>query len=190
VTGVISPYTLNPSSPGGLSPAAMGTPIASVAPLLLNNLVTLTAQTFVAFLCTAGSTVTLGTLGTYLRTAGVTPGAGVNRLAIYSAAGVLLAQTADMTAAMQVAGLCEGALTAPVPVQAGQDYYLAALPNFTGTPIQTLGFAGQALNSAAAPLLGGVLPNLFTVTQAAMPASFVPSALSAGGSVNYVYGRP
>lgn len=168
----------------------MGTPIASVAPLHANNLVTITAQTFVAFLCTAGSSVQLSTLGTYLHTAGVTPGAGVNRLAIYSAAGVLLGQTGDMTAQMQVAGLCEGALTAPVPVGAGQNYYLALLPNFTGTPIQTTGFAGQALNSSAAPLFGGVLPNLFTGAQAAMPASFTPSGLSSGGSVNFVYGRP
>lgn len=175
---------------GGLSAAAMGTPIATVGPSLVSNLVTITAQVFVAFLATAGASVTLTKLGTYLRTAGVTPGAGVNQMAVYSAAGLLLAQTADMTAAMSAAGLCEGTLTAPVPVVAGTNYYLALLPNFTGTAIQTIGFAGQALNSAAAPLFGGVLPNLFAAGQAALPASFVPSSLGAGGSVNYLYGRP
>jgi hypothetical protein len=191
VSGIISPYALNPNIPGGLSPGAVGSgnPIASVAPLLINNLVTLTAQTFVAFLCTAGSSVRLSTLGTYLRTAGVTPGAGVNQMGIYSAAGVLLGQTADMTAAMQAAGLCEGALTAPVTIAAGTNYYLAILPNFTGTAIQTLGYNGQALNSPAAPLFGGVLPNLFATAQAALPASFTPSGLSVGGSVNFAYGR-
>ena len=174
---------------GGLSAAAAGTPIATIPPLLVSSLVTVPAQSLVAFLATAGASVTLSTLGTYLHTAGVTPGAGVNRLAIYSAAGALLAQTADMTAAMQAAGLCEGALTAPVPVQAGTNYYLAMLDNFTGTSPQTIGFAGQALNSSAAPMFGGLLPNLFTGGQASMPASFTPGSLGAGGSVNYIYGR-
>lgn len=162
----------------------------SVAPTAVTGLVTVGAQTFVAFLATAAATATLTTLGTYLHTAGVTPGAGVNRLAIYSAAGVLLSQTGDLTAAMQAAGLVEGALAAPVAVQAGQNYYLALLPNFTGTPIQTLGVNGQALNNAASPLFGGLLPNLFTPGQASMPASFTPSSLGAGGSLNFIYGRP
>lgn len=179
-----------PTAAGGLSPAAMGTPIASIAPQAVTGLVTVGAQTFVAFLCTAGSTVTLSTLGTYLHTAGVTAGAGVNRIGIYSAAGVLLGQTGDMTAAFSAAGLAEGALTATVGVIQGNNYYLAILPNFTGTAIQTIGLAGQALNSAGLPLFGGVLPNLFVAAQASLPASFTPSSLGAGGSVNYVYGRP
>lgn len=189
MSGIISPYALNPNVPGGLSPGAMNNPIASVAPLLNNGLVTIPAQTFVAFLCTAGSSVRLTTLGTYLHTAGATPGAGVNQLAIYSAAGALLGQTVDMTAAMQAAGLCEGALTAPVTIAAGTNYYLAMLPNFTGTAIQTLGFNGQAIN-AGLPMSNGVYPCLFTGAQASLPASFTPSALGPGGSVNYVYGRP
>lgn len=175
---------------GSLGAAAMGTPIATVPPLLVSNLVTVSAQTFVAFLATAASSVTLGTLGTYLHTAGATAGAGVNRMGIYTAAGVLLSQTVDMTAAMGAIGTCEGALVTPVAVTAGVNYYLAMLPNFTGTAIQTLGFAGQALNDSAHPMFGGVLPNLFTGAQATMPAAFTPSSLGAGGSVNYLYGRP
>lgn len=184
-----TPFGGAAGGPGGLSTSGAGTPVMSIAPNACTGLVTVTAQTFVAFLATAAATVTLTTLGTYLHTAGVTPGAGVNRLGIYSAAGLLLAQTGDLTTAMQAAGLCEGALPAPVGVQAGTNYYLAMLPNFTGTAIQTLGLNGQALNSAALPLFGGLLPNLFTGGQAAMPASFTPSSLGAGGSVNFIYGR-
>jgi hypothetical protein len=166
----------------------MGIPISSIAPLGVGNSVTVPAQAFVTFLCTADSSVTLTVMGTYLHTAGVTAGAGVNRLGIYSAAGVLLSQTVDMTAAFTAGNLAEGALITPVPVNAGTNYYLAILPNFTGTPIQTIGFAGQAINNGQ-PLFGGVYPNLFAAGQAVMPASFTPSGLGAGGSVNYVYGR-
>lgn len=175
---------------GGLSPAAMGTPIATMSPLAATGLVTAPAQSLSVFLATAGQTATLTALGTYVHTAGVTAGAGVNRLAIYTAAGVLLAQTADLTAAFGAAALAEAALTTPVGVQAGTNYYLAILANFTGTAVQTIGVAGQALNSAGTPLFGGVLPNLFSGGQASMPASFTPSGLSVGGSLAYIYGRP
>lgn len=174
--------------PGGLSTSGAGTPLASMSLAGATSLVTVPAQAFVVFLATAGATATLTTLGTYLHAAAATPGAGVNRLGIYTAGGVLLAQTGDMTTAFQSAGLAEGALSSAVAVQAGQNYYLALLPNFTGTAVQTLGASGSALNSGL-PLFGGLYPCLFSGGQASMPASFTPSGLSPGGSINFVYGR-
>lgn len=174
---------------GGLSLSGAGTPISSMPPVGATSLVTVPAQVFVAFLATAAQTVTLTTLGTYLHAAAVTPGAGVNRLGIYSAAGLLLAQTGDLTTAMQSAGLVEGTLTAPVAIITGTNYYLALLPNFTGTAVQTIGFNGQAINSGL-PMFGGLFPCLFAGAQTVMPASFSPAALGVGGSINYVYGRP
>jgi len=178
-----------PGSAGGLSSSGAGTPLMSMGASAVTGLVTLPAQAFVAFLCTAAATATLTALGTYIHTAGVTAGAGVNRLGIYSAAGVLLAQTGDMTAAFGAAGLAEGTLGSPVAVQAGVNYYLAMLANYTGTAVQTTGVNGQAINSGQ-PLFGGLYPNVFSGGQASMPASFTPSALSPGGSANFVYGRP
>jgi len=183
-----TPFAGAAGGPGGLSLSGAGTPIASMPPSGATALVTVPAQVLVAFLATAGATATLTTLGTYLHAAAATPGAGVNRLGIYSAAGLLLAQTGDLTTAMQSAGLCEGALSTPVGIQDGTNYYLALLPNFTGTAVQTLGYNGQAIN-AGLPLFGGLYPVLFNGAQTSMPASFVPSALSVGGSTNFIYGR-
>jgi hypothetical protein len=172
----------------GLAPAAMGTPIASIPPLGVNSVSPIPAQALLLFLCTAAQNAVLTRLGTYLQTAGVTAGPGVNQFGIYTAAGALLGQTADMTAAMGVAGLCEGILTVPVPVNAGINYYLAMLANFTGTAPGSLGYSGQAITHG--PTFQGLDPNLFQAATAALPVSFNPLALANGGTVNYIYGRP
>jgi hypothetical protein len=92
------------------------------------------ANLIVASLATAASTATITTLGIFIGAAGDTAGTGVNGLAIYSAAGSLLAATGDMTTQFSTgAGFFEGTLTAAVRILAQTNYYLAYQHNFTGT---------------------------------------------------------
>jgi hypothetical protein len=116
---------------------------------------------------------TLNKLGVNLIVAGVTPGAGVNRLAIFTGAGVLLGQTVDMTAAFQGTGYVEGALTAGVAVAAGSEYYLGILASFTGTNPTISGLAGSV---NLPENIRGNYPNIFFSGQTTVPASFTPSA--------------
>lgn len=135
----------------------------------------LTAQVLVAQLGVAIASVPANKLGIWIKGAGVTPGAGINGLAIYSAAGLLLGQTGDMTAAFQVANSYqEGTVGTPPALSAGTKYYVCALANFTGTAPTIPG----TVTTANIPSIRGNLPALSLTAQAAFPASFNPGALA------------
>lgn len=172
---------------GGVSITSLGGIISTAEISAINGNKNAGAQTLLLNMATAVQNATLTALGTYIAQGGVTAGAGVNQMGIYDSAGNRLGVTADMTTAFAGTGLAEGLLTAPVAVVAGKNYYLAILTNYTGTTVQTSGVSGQSLAHGAT--LGGFIPNLFSGAQASLPASFNPAGLSAGGDINWMYGR-
>jgi hypothetical protein len=139
---------------------------------------TVPAQELLVTLATATQTVSLTKMATWIGGAGVTAGAGINGLAIYTEAGLLLGQTVDMTAAFQVASsYAQANLTANVPVTAGTNYYLCYLHNFTGTVPTIPGFIPPP---GTTPVINGHILHGFLASQASFPASFSPGGLSAG----------
>lgn len=170
----------NTASGSGGSSASFLTPELGFAiatlpgPWAATNGSTAINNEIVATLATAAKSATITKLGTWIGGAGVTPGAGVNGLAIYSEAGVLLAATGDMTAAFETVGYAEGTLTQSVQIVAGTNYYLAYQNNFTGTQPAIPGFVPAP--SSGVPAIHGHYPHLFITGQTSWPASFTPSS--------------
>lgn len=154
---------------------AYGLSFMTVDPVLCAAGNSIPAQLMLAILVRAIKAETINKLGTWIKTAGVTAGAGVNGLAIYSAAGVLLGQTGDMTAAFQVANsFQEGTIAGGQAVVANTDYYLCFLANFTGTAVVVPG----TNVTANVPSIRSNFVTLTLAAQASFPASFTPSALT------------
>lgn len=173
MAGVISPFG------SGASPVnaaqAYGLSFMTVDPVLCGAGNNIPAQLMLAILVRAIKSETINKLGTWIKTAGVTAGAGINGIALYSAAGVLLGQTGDMTAAFQVANSYqEGTIAGGVAVAANTDYYLCFLANFTGTQVVVPG----TNTTANVPSIRSVFTTLTLAAQAVFPASFTPSALA------------
>jgi len=170
----------------GPSPASFGLAMASIMPFMARGTLGCTNEQWYAVRCTAYKTGNVTFLGVWLTTAGVTAGAGVNRLALYSATGTLLQQTGDLTTAFQSTGITEGAITSQA-VTAGTDYWLALLTSFTGTVPQVAqdGLAGSL------PAINGLYTVGTLATQATVPASFTPSSAAGAtsGAVPFLYGR-
>lgn len=76
---------------------------------------------------------TVSKLGVYVGQVGATS-TGVNGLALYSEAGVLLGQTGDASAAFATLGFQELSVGAPVQVSASSSYYLAVLSHMSTAP--------------------------------------------------------
>jgi hypothetical protein len=163
-----------PASSGGASPPAMlGLLLWTIPPeLAFMSGNPPTGDVFFS-LAQAAASGSVGHLGTIVRQAGVTPGAGLNAMAIYSAAGVLLGNTGDMTAQFEATGYVEGAIT-PVSIVAGQSYYLGISQNFTGTVAQ---FAGASVPVPTPAIRANYSP--VYESSSVWPASFTPSGLLA-----------
>jgi len=106
-------------------------------------------------------------------------GAGMSNayLGLYSTAGTLLAQTADVSATLAATAPTSHALTAPLTGQtAGTSYYVGILVG-AGTTMPTLlapvGGFGSALLTAANSRAGQI-----GTGQTALPASFTPSSIN------------
>jgi hypothetical protein len=170
----------------GAAPASYGLALASITPLMARGTLGCTNEQLYIVRCTAFKTGNVGTLGVWLTTAGVTAGAGVNRLALYSATGTLLQQTGDMTTAFGSTGIAEGSITAQA-VTAGTDYWLALLTSFTGTVPQV----AQDGVAASMPAINGLYVVGTLATQATVPGSFTPSSAAAAtsGAIPFLYGR-
>lgn len=173
---------------GGLSVAGLGLGITSMPFLVFNTESVATGnEKLLLMLCTASVTKTITKLGTFVGIAGVTPGTGVNVMAIFNASGgTQLGITSDMTTAMESTGQCEGTLTSSASIVAGTNYYLTFLSSFTGTSPSILGNStfGQGIT------LQGLYPILYSNSHATMPPSFTPSSLSvAAGNAWWMYGR-
>lgn len=116
-------------------------------------------------------------LGTWLTVSGATS-SGANGMALYTEAGTLVDQTADMTASFSGSqGWISGTLSGGVQTLAAGNYYIAILSHFSGTAPQ---FAANtdldpALASGLVPI-NGHYPAVYLTSQASFPASFTPSA--------------
>src|SRR5215472_5896375 len=102
-------------------PDAFGFQMWTASPLQAYANFALTNGTFNVAMAVARRSVTITKLGTWVEAGAVTPGAGVNQLAIYScnntgAACTLLGNSGDMTTAFESAGFAEAALVSGVAV--------------------------------------------------------------------------
>lgn len=138
------------------------------------------------FLCMAPKAKTVSILGIDVTAAGVTP-SGLNALALYTEAGVLIDQTGDMTAAFESVGYAEGTLGSSHTLTPGANYYICVITDFTGSQphLAATGTSG----SANLPALNGHYVSLFKTGQASFPASFTPSAFSINSGNYIAYAR-
>jgi len=171
--------SLDASGIGGLTTAGLGLGLLAVNPAYAASSASGNSEQLSITLCTATASKTVTTLGIMVTQAGVTPGAGVNVLAMYSESGELLAQTGDMTSAFESTGFAEGAIGNPGGITSyalteGTNYYLAWLSSFTGTIPKfggvNTGSTGQALNGHY------VMRNL--TSQTSLPALITPSSMN------------
>jgi hypothetical protein len=173
---------------GGVALASLSNmKIATQPPVGTNGVGVLSNEVQYFARATAVANGPVTTLGCLVSVAGVTPGSGVNVLGIFTTAGVLIAQTGDMTSEFESAGWAEGTLGSTVVLTAGQDYLLGVLTSFTGTPPQ---ITRMALQASVLPAFGGsiYLAGYSAGGQATM-ASFTPSAYTSSGSPLMIYGR-
>lgn len=149
--------------------AALGVSALSVDPQVCAVAAALSAGTHVCVLVSLpGGALT--TLGCWLHTAGVTP-SGYNGLALYTAAGVLVAATADTPALFTTGPDSWNSALAALGSPASGAYYLSALAHFSGGD-PTL----AATNAIGAlPAINGRFPSVFTTGVATFPASFNPA---------------
>lgn len=164
----------------------LGLGLLTVPPTESGFTVNSVAGNMVCNLVTATKTKTIQTLGIQVTTAGVT-GSGVNALALYTEAGVLIDQTGDMTTAMSSIGFAEGTMAASHQVVEGTNYYLCELSHFSGT-VPKFAATGTA-SSANIPVLNGHYISVFKTGQATFPASFTPSTFSLNTGHYIMYGR-
>lgn len=115
------------------------------------------------------SAMSLGFLGTWMRSGGVTP-TGANGMCILDSAGNLLGQTADMSTEMALSDqYVEKAITGgPIALTANTSIYLGILAHYSGNPTIT----GKALSGGGVfTAINGFRPSIFLTGQAAFPAS-------------------
>lgn len=179
-------YSLGGGGGGGLSPASIGLAIASFVNPFTATTNAMGDGESNAVLATALTGGSITKLGIAIAGAGITPGAGINKLAIFDSSGNLLGQTVDMTTAFESAGWAEGALTAPAAVTAGKNYYLWAVSSFSGTPPDYAG-PNNVMNSTQP--LNGVYLGGYAVGVVTVPASFTPSGLGSQNTLPAMYGR-
>src|SRR6185312_2804169 len=129
-TDPVSPDSINALTANWLDMLGLG--LLTVPPTESGFTVNITAGNMVCNLVTATKTKSIQTLGIQITAAGVT-GSGVNALALFTEAGVLIDQTGDMTTAMSSIGFAEGTMASAHTVTAGTNYYLCALTHFSGT---------------------------------------------------------
>lgn len=133
----------------------------------------LTAGFLVMMLVRPGA-VTISNLGVWLGTAGVTP-SGVNSMALFSEAGVQLAVTGDMSAALSNAAnngtYVEAPVGAPYTTADATNYYIGVLCQMSGGDPKIAGaFAGGVLHI---PTIKGHRDAITFGSQASMPASVI-----------------
>lgn len=168
---------------GGVTADGLGLGLIACQPSGAQNSTNLANGQQVCSLATAQSSKQISTLGVFLAVAGITPGAGVNRIALYSEAGALLTNTADMTVSFESTGFREAACPAFVLI-AGTNYYLSVLTSFTGT-VPQINYDG----TEAYPALNGHYINVFQNGQTTLPATITPSAMSLSFAANVIYAR-
>ena len=178
-------YTQTAAAPGyGESVAGFGLALASLPPSAASTATTAVNETLYLARMTARASASITKLGCWITGAGVTPGVGVNLMAVFSAAGTQLQVTGDLTTALESTGIVEGTITSQAVV-AGTDYWIALLTSYSGTAPH---FAGASA-AAAIPAINSVYSAGSVASQATMPASFTPSSLTGLATPPFLYGR-
>lgn len=171
-----------PSGGGDVSAQRLALLAEPFALELVNNVtLPLSSGFLIGELLRPGAAV-VGNVGLFLGTAGAVS-TGVNAMGLYSEAGVLLAQTGDLTAALSAAGsngmYLEFPLTVPYKTAANTNYYVGVLSHMTTPPLVGGFFAGAGVSY---PAVHGHLPVITLGGQAALPASFSIGSVSMGNA--------
>lgn len=143
---------------------------------------TLTAAVLILNLVRPLGPITVTNIGIWLTTAGVTS-SGANGLALYTEAGVLIDQTADLSTAFASTGYTEAALSlGPQTLSANTSYYIGVLSHFSGTaPKAAAALAGQVV-----PVIKGHYASLTKSSTATFPSSFTPSTYTTSTAAYYM----
>lgn len=143
---------------------------------------TLTAGVLILNLIRPDGPITATNLGVWLTTAGVTA-SGANGLALYTEAGVLIDQTADLSAIFTTAGYQESPLSLGTQqLSANTSYYIGLLSHYSGTVPR----AAAALAGAAIPVIKGHYLSLSKTAMTSFPSSFTPSTLTTSTAAYYM----
>lgn len=160
-----------------LDAQALGLQYQTIPIGLTKDSFSLGSGTMVAVLVRPGA-ITATNLGTWLTQSG--SGASLtNKMALYTAAGVLIDQTATMAALFAGSAVyIQAALGTPRALAANTNYYLCALTNMSGAPK----VAGANANTNIVSVLGNY-PSVFITGQDTFPASFTPSSATANSGL-------
>jgi hypothetical protein len=125
---------------------------------------------------------TVSTLGVWVTNEGITP-TGVCGMALYTEAGVLIDQTADMSADLAAPGnhwISAGLSGGPQNLAAGS-YYIAFLSHMSAGP--NIGGVSAFTN---VPVINGKHPSVYLTGQSAFPASFTPASANVNSGIYYM----
>jgi hypothetical protein len=174
---------------GGGAQQSAGTPTGALAEVLpagacaASGGSALTAGVLIVNLVRPLGPITVTNVGIWLTTAGVTS-SGANGLALYTEAGVLIDQTADLSTAFAAGtGYTEAPLSlGTTTLSANTSYYVGVLSHFSGTvPKAAAAVAGQAI-----PVIKGHYVSLTKTSMTSFPSSFTPSSLSISTATYYM----
>lgn len=178
-----SPVT---GSGGGSDAPMFGLLAQPYSPYLVNDVALSATSGFALFTLVRPGAVTVTNLGVWVGTAAVT-GTGTNAMALYSEAGVLIAQTGDMTTLLTGAAsntYVQAALSGgPRTLSAADNYYLGLLCHNTTAP--KIGGYFQT-TSVTVPALNSHYPSIQLSSQASFPASFTPSSATKNNAVYWL----
>lgn len=143
---------------------------------------TLTAGFQIANLIRPDGPITVTNLGIWITLAGVTS-SGYNGLGLFTEAGVLIDQTADMSAQFATLGYVEAPLSlGTFNTTANTSYYISVISHFSGTVPK----AASSLAGLAIPSIKGHLPSISKSGVATFPANFTPSSYSTSTAGYYM----
>lgn len=171
--------------PGALQ---MGMLAATMPLSSVRNTLNLSAGTCVFVLCPIVADLTLATLECWIQTAGVTA-SGVNGLAAYTEAGVLIQKTGDLSTAFAGLGWKGGALAAGAVLGKGTRIYLSALTHYSGTTPKIGGALSDLGSGTNFPTINARYPSVFLTGQTDFPASFDPSTANVNSGQYLIAGR-
>jgi hypothetical protein len=174
---------------GGGAQQSAGTPTGALAEVLpvyacgVSGGSPLTAGVLILNLIRPVGPITVTNLGIWLTLAGVTS-SGANGLALYTEAGTLIDQTADLSTAFAAGtGYTEAPLSGGTQnLSANTNYYVAVLSHFSGTtPKAAAAVAGQVI-----PVVKSHYPSLTKSAMSAFPSSFTPSSYATATAAYYM----
>lgn len=175
---------------GGSDPmtARLGLAAQSMQPETINNSNLGIASGVCAFQLVRPISTSITRLSLQLGTAGGTV-TGFCGMGVWSEAGVLLASTADMSAALTSAGnngkIVEGLIAGGLNWSTSANYYLGFLSQLTSQP--TIG--GQDVTGVQLPAFNTHITNAVLTGQTALPASFTPASAGTSAAAFYFGAR-